>query len=146
VLQTPLWQREGAGRRRLVPPGTTWEPGRARAAHGLRPRRDRPRRARAAAGKAVAHEKLSYTNLGFTLAPPTFTISELRELYAAALGQEVSATNLQRVRVAELMLPGRPSWAAYEAELDIVYANTTGYASPTGRMTPRTKRSTVVAT
>jgi len=41
--------------------------------------------------------KLSYTNLGFALAPETFTVSELRELYAAALGHEVSATNLQRV-------------------------------------------------
>jgi 8-oxo-dGTP diphosphatase len=41
--------------------------------------------------------KLSYTNLGFALAPETFTISELRDLYAAALGHEVSATNLQRV-------------------------------------------------
>ena len=29
--------------------------------------------------------------------PPAFTISELRELYAAALGHDVSATNLQRV-------------------------------------------------
>ncbi len=41
--------------------------------------------------------KLSYTNLGFALAPPTFTISALRELYSAALGYRVSATNLQRV-------------------------------------------------
>jgi ADP-ribose pyrophosphatase YjhB (NUDIX family) len=41
--------------------------------------------------------KLSYTNAGFALAPETFTISELRDLYAAALGHEVSATNLQRV-------------------------------------------------
>lgn len=41
--------------------------------------------------------KLSYTNLGFALAPPEFTVSELRELYAAALGHRVSATNLQRV-------------------------------------------------
>jgi ADP-ribose pyrophosphatase YjhB (NUDIX family) len=41
--------------------------------------------------------KLSYTNLGFALAPPEFTISALRELYAAALGHPVSATNLQRV-------------------------------------------------
>jgi ADP-ribose pyrophosphatase YjhB (NUDIX family) len=41
--------------------------------------------------------KLSYTNLGFALAPETFTISELRELYAAALGHEGSATNLQRI-------------------------------------------------
>lgn len=41
--------------------------------------------------------KLSYTNLGFALAPPTFTIAELREIYVAALGYEVTATNLQRV-------------------------------------------------
>jgi ADP-ribose pyrophosphatase YjhB (NUDIX family) len=41
--------------------------------------------------------KLSYTNLGFALAPETFTVSELRDLYAVALGHEVSATNLQRV-------------------------------------------------
>ena len=41
--------------------------------------------------------KLSYTNLGFALAPDEFTISALRELYAAALGHPVSATNLQRV-------------------------------------------------
>jgi len=41
--------------------------------------------------------KLSYTNLGFALAPPEFTVSALRELYSAALGHRVSATNLQRV-------------------------------------------------
>ncbi len=41
--------------------------------------------------------KLSYTNMGFALAPPTFTVSALRELYSAALGYRVSATNLQRV-------------------------------------------------
>jgi ADP-ribose pyrophosphatase YjhB (NUDIX family) len=41
--------------------------------------------------------KLSYTNLGFALAPPTFTVAELREIYVAALGYEVTATNLQRV-------------------------------------------------
>jgi ADP-ribose pyrophosphatase YjhB (NUDIX family) len=43
--------------------------------------------------------KLSYTNLGFALAPATFTITELREIYAAALGHPVSATNLQRILV-----------------------------------------------
>ncbi|HEX8007833.1 MAG TPA: NUDIX domain-containing protein [Trebonia sp.] len=41
--------------------------------------------------------KLSYTNIGFALAPETFTISQLRDLYAAALGYPVSATNLQRI-------------------------------------------------
>lgn len=41
--------------------------------------------------------KLSYTNVGFALAPGEFTISALRELYSAALGYRLSATNLQRV-------------------------------------------------
>jgi 8-oxo-dGTP diphosphatase len=41
--------------------------------------------------------KLSYTNLGFALAPPTFTLAELRDIYAAALDHQVTATNLQRV-------------------------------------------------
>ena len=49
------------------------------------------------AGRDRLRAKLSYTNLGFALAPPTFAISELRELYSAALGHEVSATNLKRV-------------------------------------------------
>jgi ADP-ribose pyrophosphatase YjhB (NUDIX family) len=50
-----------------------------------------------AAVHARLRAKLSYTNLGFALAPEVFTISELRELYVAALGHDVSATNLQRV-------------------------------------------------
>lgn len=41
--------------------------------------------------------KLSYTNLGFALMPAEFTIAELRDAYAAALGYDVAATNLQRV-------------------------------------------------
>lgn len=49
------------------------------------------------AGRERLRAKLSYTNVGFALAPETFSISELRALYAAALGHEVSATNLQRV-------------------------------------------------
>jgi ADP-ribose pyrophosphatase YjhB (NUDIX family) len=49
------------------------------------------------AGRERLRAKLSYTNLGFALAPAEFTISELRDLYAAALGHDVSATNLQRV-------------------------------------------------
>jgi ADP-ribose pyrophosphatase YjhB (NUDIX family) len=55
--------------------------------HGLIMRRARDR----------LRAKLSYTNLGFALAPPEFTVSGLRELYSAALGHRVSATNLQRV-------------------------------------------------
>jgi ADP-ribose pyrophosphatase YjhB (NUDIX family) len=51
----------------------------------------------ALAGRERLRAKLSYTNIGFALAPAEFTISELRDLYAAALGHDVSATNLQRV-------------------------------------------------
>jgi hypothetical protein len=51
------------------------------------------------AGLARLRAKLSYTNVGFALAPERFTISELRAIYAAALGHDVSATNLQRVLV-----------------------------------------------
>jgi ADP-ribose pyrophosphatase YjhB (NUDIX family) len=49
------------------------------------------------AGRERLRAKLSYTNLGFALAPAEFTISELRDLYAAALGHDISPTNLQRV-------------------------------------------------
>ncbi|KWX25129.1 NUDIX hydrolase [Mycolicibacterium wolinskyi] len=41
--------------------------------------------------------KLSYTNIGFALAPKEFAISTLRDIYSAALGYQVDATNLQRV-------------------------------------------------
>jgi ADP-ribose pyrophosphatase YjhB (NUDIX family) len=51
----------------------------------------------ALAARERLRAKLSYTNLGFALAPEAFTISELRDLYRAALGHDVSATNLQRV-------------------------------------------------
>lgn len=41
--------------------------------------------------------KLSYTNIGFALTPTDFAISTLRDIYGAALGYQVDATNLQRV-------------------------------------------------
>jgi ADP-ribose pyrophosphatase YjhB (NUDIX family) len=68
-----------------------------------------------AAAQARLRAKLSYTNIGFALAPATFTISELRQVYVAALGHDVAATNLQRVllrrgvleRIEGLRPPGR---------------------------------------
>jgi ADP-ribose pyrophosphatase YjhB (NUDIX family) len=50
-----------------------------------------------ASALARLRAKLSYTNIGFALAPPVFSIAELRDIYVAALGYEVTATNLQRV-------------------------------------------------
>src|SRR5258707_13681377 len=41
--------------------------------------------------------KMSYTNIGFALAPKTFALSTLRDIYGAALDYQVDATNLQRV-------------------------------------------------
>jgi ADP-ribose pyrophosphatase YjhB (NUDIX family) len=58
----------------------------------------------ALAGRERLRAKLSYTNVGFALAPDAFTLSELRGLYAAALGHDVSATNLQRVLVRRRLL------------------------------------------
>jgi ADP-ribose pyrophosphatase YjhB (NUDIX family) len=51
------------------------------------------------AGRDRLRGKLSYSNIGFALAPGTFTLAELRDVYEAALGYEVSATNLKRVLV-----------------------------------------------
>lgn len=51
------------------------------------------------AGRERLRGKLSYSNVGFALAPESFTVAELREIYVAALGHEVSATNLKRVLV-----------------------------------------------
>jgi 8-oxo-dGTP diphosphatase len=54
-------------------------------------------------GPMVAHArtrlvaKMSYTNIGFALAPREFVLSTLRDIYGAALGYQVDATNLQRV-------------------------------------------------
>jgi len=49
------------------------------------------------AGRERLRGKLSYSNIGFALAPDGFTLAELRDVYEAALGYEVSATNLKRV-------------------------------------------------
>jgi 8-oxo-dGTP diphosphatase len=51
----------------------------------------------AESGRDRLRAKLSYTNIGFALAPGTFTIAQLRDIYAASAGHPVSATNLQRV-------------------------------------------------
>ena len=92
-----------------VPEDTAWHP----VARLPRPAFDHG--SIALAGRERLRAKLSYTNIGFALAPPAFTVSELRTLYRAALGHDVSATNLQRILVrrrlleptGELRPPGR---------------------------------------
>jgi ADP-ribose pyrophosphatase YjhB (NUDIX family) len=66
-------------------------------------------------GQQRLRAKLSYTNLGFALAPSTFTVSELQEIYQAALGHDVAGTNLKRIllrreqieETGQLNVPGR---------------------------------------
>ena len=48
-------------------------------------------------GRDRLRAKLSYTNIGYALAPAAFTIAHLTALYAAALGYDVSSTNLRRI-------------------------------------------------
>ena len=74
-----------------LPPDTAWHP------VDRLPRMAFDHGSIALGGRERLRAKLSYTNVGFALAPETFSISELRDLYAAALGHPVSTTNLQRV-------------------------------------------------
>ena len=73
------------------PDDTAWQP------VDRLPRMAFDHRAIVLAGRERLRAKLSYTNAGFALAPETFTVPELRAVYAAALGHDVSATNLKRV-------------------------------------------------
>lgn len=57
-----------------------------------------------AAGRDRLRAKLSYTNIGFALAPPEFTIAELSAIYAAALGYDVSPTNLRHITLRRSLL------------------------------------------
>jgi ADP-ribose pyrophosphatase YjhB (NUDIX family) len=65
----------------------------------------------AGSGRDRLRAKLSYTNLGFALAPGTFTIAQLRDIYAAALGHPVSATNLHRVLTRRGVIEATPGAA-----------------------------------
>ncbi len=55
--------------------------------------------------------KLSYTNIGFALAPETFTIAQLRDIYAASIGHPISATNLQRILTRRGVIEATPAAA-----------------------------------
>ena len=60
-------------------------------------------------GRERLRAKLSYTNIGFALAPGTFTIAQLRDIYAASLGHPVSATNLQRILTRRGVIEATPA-------------------------------------
>ena len=67
-----------------VPQDTSWHP------VGALPELAFDHGAIVLAGRERLRAKLPYTNVGFALAPPRFTISELRAVYRAALGHDVS--------------------------------------------------------
>src|SRR6476659_9643279 len=74
-----------------LPPDTRWHP-----VNALTPMAfDHGTMVEHARTRLVA--KMSYTNIGFALAPREFALSTLRDIYGAALGHQVDATNLQRV-------------------------------------------------
>jgi len=62
-------------------------------------------------GRDRLRAKLSYTNIGFALAPATFTIAQLRDIYAASAGHPVSATNLQRILTRRGVIEATPAAA-----------------------------------
>lgn len=74
-----------------LPPDTGWHPARCL------PQMAYDHTSMTESALARLRAKLSYTNICFALAPSTFTMSELRDVYVAALGHEVTVTNLQRV-------------------------------------------------
>lgn len=74
-----------------LPPDTAWHP------VDELPRLAFDHGAIVLAGRERLRGKLSYTNVAFALAPAEFSVPELRDLYVAALGHQVSATNLKRV-------------------------------------------------
>jgi 8-oxo-dGTP diphosphatase len=65
----------------------------------------------AESGRDRLRAKLSYTNIGFALAPDTFTVAQLRDIYAASAGHPVSATNLQRILTRRGVIEATPAAA-----------------------------------
>src|SRR5208283_3136021 len=65
----------------------------------------------AESGRERLRAKLSYTNIGFALAPETFTIAQLRDIYAASVGRPISATNLQRILTRRGVIEATPAAA-----------------------------------
>src|ERR1700722_1712576 len=105
VLATAYLALVSAAGEPRIPPDTAWHPV-----------QDLPPTAFdhgsiAESGRERLRAKLSYTNIGFALAPGTFTIAQLRDIYAATVGHPVSATNLQRVLIRRGVIEATPAAA-----------------------------------
>ena len=88
-----------------IPPDTAWHP-----VQGLPPTAF-DHGSIAESGRERLRAKLSYTNIGFALAPETFTIAQLRDIYAASVGHPISATNLQRILTRRGVIEATPAAA-----------------------------------
>jgi ADP-ribose pyrophosphatase YjhB (NUDIX family) len=144
VLATAYLALVSAGVEPRIPPDTAW--------HRVQ---DLPPTAFdhgsiAGSGRDRLRAKLSYTNIGFALAPDTFTIAQLRDIYAATVGHPVSATNLQRVLTRRgvieptpaaarpTTLGGRPATLYRFAARSLVVTNPfAAFRPPTTRRGPR---------
>lgn len=93
VLATAYLGLVPVGAEPVLPPDTAWHPVDAL------PETAFDHGSIVASARARLRAKLSYTTIAFALAPPEFTIAALRALYRAALGYDVSATNVQRVLI-----------------------------------------------
>ena len=105
VLATAYLALISAGAEPRIPPDTAWHP-----VQDLPPTAfDHGSIARS--GRERLRAKLSYTNIGFALAPQTFTIAQLRDIYAASVGHAISATNLQRILTRRGVIEATPGAA-----------------------------------
>jgi ADP-ribose pyrophosphatase YjhB (NUDIX family) len=105
VLATAYLALISAGAEPRIPPDTAWHP-----VQDLPPTAfDHGSLARS--GRKRLRAKLSYTNIGFALAPETFTIAQLRDIYAASVGHPISATNLQRILTRRGVIEATPAAA-----------------------------------
>jgi ADP-ribose pyrophosphatase YjhB (NUDIX family) len=105
VLATAYLALIAAGAEPCIPPDTAWHP-----VQDLPPTAfDHGSIARS--GRERLRAKLSYTNIGFALAPETFTIAQLRDIYAASVGHAISATNLQRILTRRGVIEATPAAA-----------------------------------
>ena len=105
VLATAYLAVIAAGTEPRIPPDTAWHPVEDLPATAF----DHGSLARS--GRERLRAKLSYTNIGFALAPETFTIAQLRDIYAASVGHPISATNLQRILTRRGVIEATPAAA-----------------------------------
>jgi ADP-ribose pyrophosphatase YjhB (NUDIX family) len=105
VLATAYLALVGAGAAPRIPADTAWHP------VGALPPMAFDHASIVGSARERLRAKLSYTNIGFALASETFTISALRDIYAACLGHPVSASNLRRVLIRREVIEPTPEMA-----------------------------------